>query len=66
MRYAGIIQRLMKHHGLTPLHQEVDPCFGAGVKEITPIFAILGAGMVVALCFFLIEWAAQYKKRSNK
>jgi len=56
----------MKHYGFTPLHQEVDPYFGAGVKEVTPIFAILGAGMVVALCFFLIECAAQCKRRSNK
>jgi len=63
MRYTGIIRRLRKHHRLTPPHQEVDPCLGAGVKEVTPIFAILGAGMVVALCFFLIEWAAQYKKK---
>jgi hypothetical protein len=67
MRYAGIIPRLRKHNWLRPLPQEIDPYFGAGVKEVTPIFAILGTGMMVAMCFFLIECAAKYKRRrSNK
>jgi hypothetical protein len=66
MRYTGIIPRLWKHHGLRQLHREIDPYFVAGMKEVTPIFVILGAGMVVALCFFLIECAPQYKRRSNK
>jgi hypothetical protein len=66
MRFTGIIPRLRKHHTLTQLHQEIGPYFRAGVKEVTPIFAILGVGMVGALCFFLIECAAQYKRRSNK
>jgi len=51
---------------LTQLYEEIDPYFGAGVKEVTPIFAMLGAGMVVALCFFSIECAAKYKRGSNK
>jgi hypothetical protein len=65
MRYTGIITLLREHHGFTQLHQEIDPYFGADVKEVKPIFAVLGAGMVMALCFFLIECAAQYKRRSN-
>jgi hypothetical protein len=65
MCYTGITPRL-RNQELTPLHQEIDTYFGAGVKQVIPIFAILGAGMVVALCFFLIECAAQYKRRSSK
>jgi len=66
MHYTGIIPRLKEHYSLTQLHQEIDPYFGVGVKEVTPIFAMLGAGIVVALCFFLIECAAKYKRGSNK
>jgi hypothetical protein len=66
MRYTGIIPRLRKHYILTQLHQEIGPYFGAGVKDVTPNFAILGAGMVVALCVFLVEYAAKYKRGSNK
>jgi hypothetical protein len=66
MLYTGIIARLKERYWSIHLHQEIDPYFGAGVKEVTPIFAMLGAGMVVALCFFLIECAAKYKRGSNK
>jgi hypothetical protein len=66
MRYAGIIPRLRKHHWSTQLYQEIDPHFGVGMKEVIPIFAILGTGVVMAACLFLIECAAQNKRRRNK
>jgi len=66
MRYTGIIPRLREHYWLKQLHQEIDPYFGVDVKEVTPIFAMLGAGMVVTLCFFLIECASKYNRGSNK
>jgi hypothetical protein len=66
MRYTGILPRLREHHWLKQLHQESDPYFGAGVTEVTPIFTLLSAGMLMAICFFLVECAVQYKSGNSK
>lgn len=63
MLYRGIILRLKKHHGLTKLYEESDPYLEAGVTEVTPVFAILSVGMVIALCFCFIEHEARHKKK---